>query len=199
MNKTKICPECGTENLADAFFCEHCNSDISFVIAIDSPMGTSGYRIIETPKTVTCPSCKLENPFNTIFCKRCFTALPNEYFEPVKKGERPLFVESRQCQYFLEFPWGTQELTDSITIGRGDEATPSIRKHIIESYPNVSHKHASFKVKDNTLYLYDYGSANGTYLNDILLPEKTLIAIRRDCPIRFAKTLTLLVKIIYNN
>lgn len=202
MEKTKICPSCGAENSADTFFCFNCNADISFVVAIEH--GQDERKVENTmkekplPKTVKCPNCAKINAFNTPFCTRCFTLLATEFYEPLQKGEHPHLIEIRPAEFYLEFPWGVFQIKDQMIIGRED-ASPEIRKPLMDSYKNLSKKHASFKIKNNTLYLYDHGSANGTFINDILLPNQTLLAIRKDCPVRFAKDLIVFVKIIYND
>ena len=89
-------------------------------------------------------------------------------------------VTLRGANGFLEVRARVAETSDPVGIGRN-----SANELIIKD-PTVSNFHAAFVLRrDGTLELADRGSANGTYVNGVLIEAGDRVIVRSDDRVRF--------------
>lgn len=100
----------------------------------------------------SCAACATPLPRGAKWCLNCE--------QPV--GSAP--AASPTVAVALAFPWGAVPLRDgdSLFVGRS-HASPLSRE--LDTFDDVSRKHATARVVGGTLLVIDHGSLNGTWLN----------------------------------
>lgn len=123
-----------------------------------------------------CPNCQYVNAAGAQLCEVCLTRL--------------VPATGHSGELGLWWPWGFERVRISLLIGR-DLASPLSPR--LNSYPNISRRHAQFRVVDGAVLLSDLNSANGTYLNGQRLAPNQEVEIRPGMAIRFASNLSVKV------
>ncbi|NCJ05303.1 FHA domain-containing protein [Synechococcales cyanobacterium C] len=169
-----ICPYCLQENADDAPHCLRCNASLS---AIDR-CGTCGASVLAFAN----------------FCYQCGQALPQSVAAPITarldetwghktasgfleevddipattfqaQSARLLHLQSHQ---FIEFPMGILE----VTLGKASrQFLPDIDVHDLPGAKVVSRKHACIHIQGKSFSIEDLGSTNGTFINEVALPQ----------------------------
>jgi hypothetical protein len=88
----------------------------------------------------------------------------------------------------VRFPWGDTpiEAGASLVVGRGEDPLAGS----LAGYRNVSRRHAEIRNDDGDLVVKDLNSANGTFINDELIPPGHEVPLHGRDKIRFAADLS---------
>lgn len=137
---------------------------------------------------ITCPNCNFEEPEGAIFCTECGTKLidakglstatfgttdlnldlsgpPPEINPPLPVTEAHINLHIIRTGQILPLV-GREEYTLG-RISQGQSILPDIDLAPFDGYSQgVSRLHATFKLKNNNLYIEDLGSSNGTRINE---------------------------------
>ncbi|GAB4333126.1 MAG: hypothetical protein Kow0037_11300 [Calditrichia bacterium] len=98
---------------------------------------------------IVCPICTYENKDINFYCTQCGTVISN--FD--KKLIKIAVIPENSSEMIKEFP------NMRITIGRGSDNALFIADSL------VSRQHAVIFKKENSFYIKDLNSRNGTFLN----------------------------------
>ena len=159
-----VCPECTTDNIEGAFFCENCGSPLQGVDFIAS--STSSTNIVGSSAPMSQQPVQLSRSrFQT---------------------DTTIFLSIGASNTRLELP-----LMEEVVLGRNDERTntyPDIDLTPFEAIENgVSRTHAAIRRLEDSATLEDLSSANGTYLNGQRLSSNQPRILRDGDEVRFGK------------
>ncbi len=186
------CPQCGTENLDGALFCDECGASLSEVSAQPSeaaPAEAPAEAPVEAAPPVVgalkCPSCGHENPPDARFCENCGAALtapasppaptpapaeapPVAPPPPVAVPTAALVIAETGTELPLDFSKG------EVLIGRADPVSrvfPDVDLTPHGGYEaGVSRKHCRIVKQGDQFFVEDLQSTNGTKLNGRFIP-----------------------------
>jgi hypothetical protein len=144
---------------------------------------------------IICPNCTNEEPEGAIFCTECgmklidanglstatfgTTDLRIQDAGPMPEPNPPISVTEAQVNLHIIRTGQILPLIgrEEYTLGRisqGQSILPDIDLAPYDGYSQgVSRLHATFKVKNNNLYIEDLGSSNGTRINDSKIDPHT--------------------------
>lgn len=177
MSKLKICPECGTKNPPNAIECKHCDWDLMNVPVTDEQQKASKKAAKETISDKNslarvCSECGTKNPPNARKCLNCgediSDVIPTADTAPTPEPEikSAVFV-LRSLDDRITFKIDH----DNITFGREHELKDYLAAKIF-----VSRRHCQFTLENGELFVEDLKSANGTYVNNQKIFQKTKLA-----------------------
>ncbi|MGQ9462966.1 MAG: double zinc ribbon domain-containing protein [Candidatus Fervidibacter sp.] len=187
------CPQCGTENLDGALFCDECGASLTDVAAAQpsEPAAAEAAPAEPTPKVapskaapqvvgaLKCPSCGHENPPDARFCENCgatLTVPAGASVEPaVEAPPAPpvapvaaLIITETGVELPLDFSKG------EVLIGRADPVSrvfPDVDLTPHGGYEaGVSRKHCRILKQGDQFLVEDLQSTNGTKLNGQFIP-----------------------------
>ncbi|MDW8028914.1 MAG: zinc ribbon domain-containing protein [Armatimonadota bacterium] len=186
------CPQCGTENLDGALFCDECGASLSELTAQPSevahvesaptevapPAEAAPSEIAPTVVgAINCPSCGHENQPDARFCENCGAALtapasvptpasveaPPVVPPPVVVPVAALVIAETGTELPLDFSKG------EVLIGRADPVSrvfPDVDLTPHGGYEaGVSRKHCRIIKQGDQFFIEDLQSTNGTKLN----------------------------------
>ena len=163
-----LCSQCGNENEKNAKFCLSCGSNLK----IEQKEPDSSVLLDASPKE------ELVSPLDN----------PEEVLSSEDLSTRPLvysfLVHSLDGKKF-NLPSKPQ-----ILLGRLDQAGkifPDIDLTFIDQEKKVSRKHAHILTKNNTFFLIDLGSVNGTFINTIKCDQDKEYAIKNNDTLVFGE------------
>lgn len=157
----QVCPNCKHENRPGLVFCENCGASLIG----DAPLSTrsvaiSNQGVIPSDNAVVAALTAMKTSGDTSSTAAQATGAlnPNTVIRIEISGTKPFLLRPKQ----------------EIVFGRKDPATGSTPDVDMTPYAGyrmgVSRRHAAIrKMEDNRLYLWDLGSANGTFLNNTRL------------------------------
>jgi hypothetical protein len=97
----------------------------------------------------------------------------------------------------LSWPWGDEEVRDTLVVGRDPPAPPALIARLAEGrFDNVSRQHAKFVVADGKASVVDMGSSNGTFVNGIRLRPNVPAELASGAKLRFGSDLEISVQLI---
>lgn len=79
---------------------------------------------------------------------------------------------------------GKEKLVDRREWNIGKD--PDFNQYVIENNPAISRKHATIIWEKNQYYIFDLGSANGTYVNGVQVMEGAKVELKHGCLIALA-------------
>ncbi len=192
------CPQCGTENLDGALFCDECGASLTEVSAQPAEAAPAEAAPAEVapaevaPAEVAppvvgalkCPSCGHENPPDARFCENCGAALtapagaptpapspveaPPVAPPPVMVPVAALVIAETGTELPLDFSKG------EVLIGRTDPVSrvfPDVDLTPHGGYEaGVSRKHCRIIKQGEQFFVEDLQSTNGTKLNGRFIP-----------------------------
>jgi hypothetical protein len=141
------------------------------------------------------PDCGEANPRDRTHCRYCNTPLSVPCSSPIEAAQGCPTASGEIRQVVLQFPWGPVEIRGELPIGR--DAAFSCLAQPLQPYDNVSRRHAYVRVKPTVVVVYDVGTMNGTYVNDIEIPRNQEVPLRDGDRLRFAKDITATLRIAY--
>lgn len=156
----QVCPTCAYRNRAGVLFCENCGTNLT--TGEQSAAGTRDLRNGESAENPKAQTAKLDDDgLKDEAVSKAVRSAGSTVFEPgmnlrveIEGGSKPIVVTPRN---------------DDLILGRRDPttgATPEVDMTPYAGYRmGVSRRHASLRLKDNQLNLWDLGSSNGTFLN----------------------------------
>lgn len=156
----QVCPTCAFRNRPGVLFCENCGTNLT--TGEQSMVGTRDLRNGDAPENPKAQTAKLsEEAVEDESVSKAVRSAGSTVFEPgmslrveIEGGSKPVVVRPRN---------------DDLILGRRDPttgATPEVDMTPYAGYRmGVSRRHASLRLKDNQLNLWDLGSSNGTFLN----------------------------------
>lgn len=192
------CPQCGTENLDGALFCDECGAQLTGVSAQPAEAAPTEVTPAEAappeaaPAEVAppvvgalkCPTCGHENPPDARFCENCGAALtapasvpaptpapaeaPPVEPPPVAVPVAALVIAETGTELPLDFSKG------EVLIGRADPVSrvfPDVDLTPHGGYEaGVSRKHCRIFKQGDQFFVEDLQSTNGTKLNGRFIP-----------------------------
>lgn len=191
------CPQCGTENLDGALFCDECGASLTEVAAQPEEAAPSEAAPVEAPAeapaevappvvgALKCPTCGHENPPDARFCENCGATLtapasaptptpapaeapPVAPPPPVVVPAAALIIADTGTELPLDFSKG------EVLIGRADPVSrvfPDIDLTPHGGYEaGVSRKHCRIVKQGDQFFVEDLQSTNGTKLNGRFIP-----------------------------
>jgi hypothetical protein len=188
MALVKTCPTCGFANVPTSPFCLKCRISLVAVAPsehVEKPTEQCDPQSCDTGESV-CPDCKAENEPGAERCVYCDCALTFAV-----GGPAPCHVE-------LAWPWGKDQLTKPLRIGREPPCPESLIKAInAHGYDNISRSHAELVPDSVTggVSLIDLGSSNGTFVDGVRISPNTPIVLKSGAVVRFAANLSVTVVI----
>ncbi|MBQ3442792.1 MAG: FHA domain-containing protein [Selenomonadaceae bacterium] len=171
MNKFKICPECGTKNPPDVSDCVNCDCDLMSVPVTDAQQVTvknssEDKLAVKSSLIRVCSECGEKNLPNARKCANCGEDISDVI--PTSKAE------SKSAAFVLRSLDGRIVFKidcDNITVGREHEL-----KDYLAAKTFVSRRHCRLTLENNELFVEDLNSANGTYVNNRKIFQKTKLA-----------------------
>ena len=183
MALVKTCPTCGASNAPTSLFCLGCSVSLVSVAPTDpveiAPHPPEAGQ--ETTGKAVCPECGAESTGGGDRCVYCDCALNGTQCDTARAA-----VE-------LNWPWGKQNLTGPLRIGREPPAEESLIKAINDlGYDNISRSHADLLPDAATggVYVVDLGSSNGTFVDGVRIPANKQVSLRSGAVVRFAANLS---------
>lgn len=187
------CPQCGTENLDGALFCDECGASLTDVATAQPSEPASAEAAPAEPApevapaeaappvvgALKCLSCGHENPPDARFCENCGAALTVPAEAPVEPTvEVPpappvapvaaLIIAETGAELPLDFSKG------EVLIGRADPVSrvfPDVDLTPHGGYEaGVSRKHCRILKQGDQFLVEDLQSTNGTKLNGQFIP-----------------------------
>lgn len=180
----KQCPSCKTANNLTAMFCITCNTSLTTIRKTprggvpDADHDSVRKESINAKENacLVCPSCGCSNPKDAERCGRCDDRL-----------------RSSAVSLSIAWPWGEEtSLTGILVIGREPEFSSLATN--VESYANISRRHAEIFEKGGSFFLRDLNSINGTFINNRQLRPHTPERLVSGMEIRFARDLKAIVR-----
>jgi len=191
MAEIKRCPAC--ENLVrpdeeDQWptYCPLCDSALSGVSPQpeeqpSDPMAAADDEIPATAGTCTC-GAPLTQGESCIYCGRNIDCGSTVDSPAPQSGDTSLFI--------LQWPWGDESITIArVFIGRIPPVSPVLAEQLERDYPNVSRLHAEIFQEGGRLFVRDYASTNGTFVNDRRIEPHAATLVQHDDNVRFAASL----------
>ncbi|MDR1832475.1 MAG: FHA domain-containing protein [Fusobacteriaceae bacterium] len=177
MAKTKTCPQCGLQNLANIFTCKGCGYDLTGV-SIDKPAPSEFPSVPTEPKISEtqiriCEECQHKNPANLLKCEACGESLEDVPITSIDNipdnfEEDPLTTEysliSLEDGEILEL-----DLANPVVIGRANVWGGYL---VRKNKDGVSRKHCKFSLQNGQLVVTDLKSKNGTIVNGKSIPSE---------------------------
>lgn len=187
------CPQCGTENLDGALFCDECGASLVETSAQPpeaAPAGPASPEAVPEAApseaappvagAIECPSCGHKNPPDALFCENCGTKLTAPAGVPVPPVEAApvppavaapvavLVIAESGTELPLDFSRG------EILIGRADPVSrvfPDVDLTPHGGYEaGVSRKHCRIFKQGDKFFIEDLQSTNGTKLRGRFIP-----------------------------
>lgn len=185
----KICPTCESSNSPTSPFCSGCGVSLVNVAPSNPPnvLTSQDRGRADNVATVVCPDCGAENPGRYVRCVYCDFSLAFQ-------GSRTQLVK-----FELTWPWGKQELTVPLRIGRNSPAPAGLIKEIGDlGHDNISGSHADLlpDVSTGFVSLVDLGSKNGTFVDGVRIPANKPVCLRSGAVVRFAANLSVTVTVV---
>ena len=177
MNRFKICPECGTKNPPNAIECENCDWDLMSVPVTDEQQETAKKAAKETISDKNslvrvCSECDTKNPPNARKCTNCGEDISD--IIPTADTAPTPEPEIKSAEFVLK------SLDDKITFKIDRDNINVGREHELKDYlaakTFVSRCHCHFTLENGELFVEDLKSANGTYVNNQKIFQKTKLA-----------------------
>ncbi len=167
------CPQCGTENLEGALFCDECGASLAQPSEPSDVLeGTPPATPAEAPAppavgVVKCPSCQHENPADARFCENCGAALAPAAPVPEVAPVAALVLEGG-LELPLDFSKG------EVLVGRADPVSrvfPDVDLTAHGGYEaGVSRRHCRLFRQGEQFFVEDLASTNGTRVNGQVIP-----------------------------
>lgn len=85
-------------------------------------------------------------------------------------------------------------IQSTLTIGREPPAPSDLIVRLEREYPNVSRRHAEFKLQHQGLTVRDLDSSNGTFINEQRLTAQQTYPLQPGDRVRFAAHLVAVVR-----
>ena len=202
-----ICPECHYKNKVGEFYCEQCGTPLYVARQSQSPCAES--TLLPDAEAKVCPHCAHHNPPGTLHCAICKRPLPAADDTPYAGVEK---LRARLDQVMdLEAPEHTRALrrpqpviyvqgaTEPLPLsteqdnvfGRSSPASrdpPTFDLTPFNAHElGVSRRHAAITYDNNTFFLRDLHSTNGTTLNGKDLLPGIAYVLNSGDEIRFGK------------
>ena len=177
MSKFKICPECGTKNPPNVIECEHCDWDLMSVLVTDEQQEAAKKASEETVSDKNslvrvCSECSTKNPPNARKCSNCGEDI-SDIIATADIAPTPE-PEIKSAAFVLK------SLDDRITFKIDRDNIIFGREHELKNYLAakifVSRRHCKFTLENGKLFVEDLNSANGTYVNNQKIFQKTKLA-----------------------
>lgn len=177
------CPQCGTENLDGALFCDECGASLTEEAPTPpetpTPSEAAPPEVVpqEAPETppaeaevgIKCPSCGHQNPPNARFCENCGASLERGV-APSPPVVAKIIVADAGTELPLDFNKG------EVLLGRTDPVShiyPDVDLTPHGGYEaGVSRRHCRILQQGDQFFVEDLESTNGTRLNDQFIPPK---------------------------
>lgn len=90
--------------------------------------------------------------------------------------------------FVVTWAWGSMPLHNRVFIGRVPPVEPDLAQRLERDYGSVSRMHAEISVRDAIVSVRDFGSLNGTYINDMQIVPHQDVRVNLGDRIRFART-----------
>ncbi len=184
------CPQCGTENLDGALFCDECGASLSEVAAAPAEAPAEGPAEaapeVAAPEAappmvgaLKCPSCGHENPPDARFCESCGAAISAPAGAPTPAEAPPVApppvaapVAALLLESGVELPLDFSK--NEVLLGRADPVSrvfPDVDLTPHGGYEaGVSRRHCRLLRQGDQFFVEDLQSTNGTKLNGQFLP-----------------------------
>lgn len=183
------CPQCGTENIDGALFCDECGAELSGAAAPQAPQEAEEAVAQEVKPPVeaapavgkACPSCHHMNPSDANFCENCGAALQEAPAAEVAPSvaQPPVAPPAVMAKLVtdegveIELDFGAKS---ELLIGRADPVSrvfPDVDLTPHGGYEaGVSRKHCIIRYANGQFTVEDLESTNGTKLNGRFIQPK---------------------------
>ncbi len=175
------CPQCGTENLDGALFCDECGASLAEATAAPAEVAAPAEAAPEVVPPVVgalkCPSCGHENPPDARFCENCGAALtaPASTPTPAPPVAPPVAAPVAALvvvESGLELPLDFSK--NEVLIGRADPVSRVFPDVDLTPHggheAGVSRRHCRIFRQGDQFFVEDLQSTNGTRLNGQFIP-----------------------------
>ena len=176
---TQLCPTCAHVNRPGVLFCENCGTNLS--TGQQTGMGTRDLRGADEAAGSSGTSA--------------LPALDPDEVKAIQSAGSSIF-ESTSMVLRIEIEGGATPIMlkpqpDDMILGRRDPTTGAAPEVDLTPYAGyrmgVSRKHASLRMENNELNLWDLGSSNGTFLNGARLTPHRPYTVRDGDEIRLGQ------------
>ena len=175
MSRFKICPKCGKKNPPNAIECEHCDEDLMSVPVTDEQQEAAkkaSEEIVSDKNSLVrvCSECGAKNPSNARKCSHCH----EDISDVIPTADTAPMPEIKLAAFVLK------SLDDRITFKIDHDNIIVGREHELKNYLAtkifVSRRHCRFTLENDELFVEDLQSANGTYVNNQKIFQRTKLA-----------------------
>ncbi|MGI5459533.1 FHA domain-containing protein [Streptomyces sp. CA-249302] len=198
------CDRCDTEVGSDEVVCPECRAVLTtdgavrVVRAEDRPAPPPAPATVTSPVTGgTCPHCRASVDPADLVCMRCLRELPSDDGAAPPGGDAlRTTLERPVTSLRLSFDTGTLEVRpgQEVVLGRRPEYTESAP--LLAAYDNVSRMHATVGLdSDGSAWLRDERSANGTWADEIPVPQGQARPLQDGSVIRLASNVSARVRL----
>jgi predicted component of type VI protein secretion system len=182
----QVCPSCGHSNRAGILFCENCGTNLS--TGQQAIIGTRDLRDAEEAEDAAKPDGKSEEAASPVI------KLDTSESKAIRSAGTSRFESNMTLRIEIEGganPIILKPKTHDMILGRRDPTTGATPEVDLTPYAGyrmgVSRKHASLRLEDNQLNIWDLGSSNGTFINGMRLNPHRPYPIRDGDEIRLGQ------------
>lgn len=189
----RICFACNHPNAANQLICNKCGADISAVepghseLILDDPLSPDLDITQHMVMGIICPVCDYKNPLGEVTCARCGAKIQG--CEPINNQNSEIISIIPQVQTQSDFVEAPQDedktgITNNQSLVISNKTGETIVFHSNDilgrctistrDHNNfVSERHAIVIFRNNTWFIQDTRSTNGTFINGVKVePDK---------------------------
>lgn len=180
---TQLCPTCAHVNRPGVLICENCGTNLS-----------TGQQLVVGTRDLRDAEEKAENGKKSDSNTGIVQSLAPEEARAIKSAGTSNFESNMSLRIEIEGganPVLLKPQSDDMILGRRDPTTGATPEVDLTPYAGyrmgVSRKHASLRLENNEINLWDLGSSNGTFLNGSRLAPHRPYTVRDGDEIRLGQ------------
>ena len=154
-----------------------------------------------------CKRCGMKNPVGEPVCLNPACDSNSFVLYPEDREDSGHETQSANCDHnqpnrparssasvVLQCPWGEETLAGRFALGRDPDFSPVASR--LDTYDNVSRRHAELSIDGQAVRLQDFQSVNGTFVNGQRIEPFVSVPLCNGDEIRLAKDVRLRLRFI---
>ena len=205
MARVKVCPVCGKENKKQAIACIECKASLFNIHPTDpadeklqesqDENNVDEVKVTESSqaeKLCPNPDCQMPLIADEIYCQYCNRPIEFESLADIQRFDT--------CSPVFQLKVGDYSFPISdcqFLVGRDEQHSP-LAPYIPKAFDNVSRRHAELWVENDSLYVRDLNSTNGTFVNGQSIAPDTKKDLKEGDRVRFAADFEVRIEIVHD-